>query len=174
MLLFITAAATIIVIVLIALGYPLFYGKLREIPVETYINRRLEELFSKKEALYSAIKELDFDFKTNKLSEEDYKKLKERYRRDALFVLKEIDEIKKGEDMDTIMEKEVLTRRKFHSLSGKIEKGEKSKDSEDEDMDTSIEKEILARRKSSSFCPHCGSKYDKSNKFCSQCGRELK
>jgi len=172
MLLFIVATAAIIVIVLIALCYPFFYGKLKEVPVETYMNRRLTELLSRKEALYSAIKELDFDFKTNKLSEKDYKDLKERYRGDALLVLKEIDEVKKGESMDIIMEREVLARRKLHSLSGEIEKRGKLEDSKD--VDSFIEKEILTRRKSSSFCPHCGFKYDKSNKFCSQCGRELK
>ncbi|GMT43939.1 MAG: hypothetical protein IEMM0003_0758 [bacterium] len=172
MLLFIAAAAAIIVIVLIALGYPLFYGKLKEVPVETYMNRRLDELLSRKEALYSAIKELDFDFKTNKLSEEDYKELKERYRRDALLILKEIDEVREGKSMDNIMEKEVLARRKPHSLSGEI--GEREKLENSEDADGFIEKEILARRKSLSFCPHCGFKCDKSSKFCSQCGRELK
>jgi len=169
MLLFIAAATAIIAIVFIALGYPVFYGKSEEVAVETYIERQLGELLSRKETLYSAIKELDFDFKTNKLSEKDYKELKERYRRDTISILKEIDEVEKGEDMDALVEKDIIARRKFPSSSGGTEKMEES-----EDMETSMEKEILAHRKSSFFCPDCGSEYGKDDKFCSKCGRELK
>ena len=116
--------------------------------------------------------QLDVASTENYISEEDYKELKERYRRDALLILKEIDEVREGKSMDNIMEKEVLARRKPHSLSGEI--GEREKLENSEDADSFIEKEILARRKSLSFCPHCGFKCDKSSKFCSQCGRELK
>jgi len=67
----------IVLVVLIVLGYPLFQRRTEELPVETYMDRRFRELLSRKEVLYSAIKELDFDFKTDKISREDYQELGE-------------------------------------------------------------------------------------------------
>lgn len=56
---------------------------------------RLARLLMKKESLYSVIKEIEFDFKTGKLSESDYRELDRRYRREAIEVLRELDELER-------------------------------------------------------------------------------
>jgi len=164
MLLFISVI--IILLVLIGLGYPLFRKKGEEETVETDEDRRVRELLSRKESFYSTIKELDFDFKTDKLSEEDYKELKERYQREAISLLREVDEVEKRDDLEDLVEKEVLSRRR--SVSSLREKGESG------DLENIIEEEILARRESFSFCSHCGSRSGVKDRFCSNCGRKLK
>ena len=56
----------------------------------------VEELYRRKETTYSALKELEFDFKTGKLSEGDFHELDARYRADALEILASIDAREKG------------------------------------------------------------------------------
>lgn len=55
-----------------------------------------EELYRRKETTYSALKELEFDFKTGKLSESDFHELDARYRADALEILASIDARENG------------------------------------------------------------------------------
>src|SRR3989338_2902993 len=50
------------------------------------------ELIHKKETAYITIKDLEFDYRTGKLSQADYMELKNRYEAEALQTLKEIDE----------------------------------------------------------------------------------
>src|SRR3989338_2185751 len=49
------------------------------------------ELVHKKETAYITIKDLEFDYRTGKLSQADYMELKNRYEAEALQTLKEID-----------------------------------------------------------------------------------
>lgn len=166
MLLFI--AVTIMLIVLTVLVYPLFKKFSEQMPVEIYGDRH-GELLSRKESLYSTLKELDFDFKTDKLSREDYEELKKRYRGEALSLLKELDEAEKGDDVEALIEKEILVRRRVSFPLKEKEEGEKSGD-----IEGIIEEEILARRMSVSLCPDCGARQGKKDRFCSNCGRKLK
>jgi hypothetical protein len=50
------------------------------------------DLVAERETLYAAIQELDFDFKSGKLSAEDYYGLRQRYEDRAAAVLKAIDD----------------------------------------------------------------------------------
>jgi hypothetical protein len=52
----------------------------------------LQDLLAEKETLYAAIQELDFDFKSGKLSAEDYYGLRQRYEERAAGLLKAIDD----------------------------------------------------------------------------------
>ena len=53
----------------------------------------LRELLEEKETIYAAIQELDFDFKSGKLSAEDHQTLRQRYEAQAAGVLRRIDEL---------------------------------------------------------------------------------
>lgn len=71
-------------------GYPVFSK--RQLAVGSRQLADSDELIHKKEAAYTAIKDLEFDYRTGKLSEADYNDLKEKYETDALHILKQIDE----------------------------------------------------------------------------------
>lgn len=58
------------------------------------LGERLSELESRREALYGAIKELEFDYRMGKLSEADYEELDASYKLEAISLLKEIDALK--------------------------------------------------------------------------------
>jgi len=73
-------------------GYPLLRDHLageedQDLPEEA------EELYHRKETTYSALKELEFDYKTGKLSEQDYHELESRFKANALEILEAIDEL---------------------------------------------------------------------------------
>jgi uncharacterized protein with PIN domain len=56
-------------------------------------DEELAELLSKKNSILIAIKDLDFDYEQGKLSEEDYFELRDHYKKQAVVLLKQIDEL---------------------------------------------------------------------------------
>lgn len=70
-------------------GYPLLKEDWEE--EEAEVPEDLQELYHRKESTYSALKELEFDFKTGKLSELDYRELDTKYRTEAIELLEAID-----------------------------------------------------------------------------------
>jgi uncharacterized protein with PIN domain len=56
-------------------------------------DEELAELLSKKNSILMAIKDLDFDYEQGKLSEGDYLELRDHYRKQAVVLLKQIDEL---------------------------------------------------------------------------------
>lgn len=86
----------IITVVSFVVGYPLFTNKKRKISGDENFDRNgLPHLLIQKEVAYATLKDLDFDFRTGKLSEEDYQELKACYREEALNILEKIDKIPK-------------------------------------------------------------------------------
>ena len=53
----------------------------------------LQDLLVEKETVYAAIQELDFDFKSGKLSDKDHAGLRQRHEERAANLLKAIDEL---------------------------------------------------------------------------------
>jgi hypothetical protein len=53
----------------------------------------LKRLLRKKETIYENIKDLDFEYKMGKLSNDDYQRLRDDYTREAYAVVREIEKI---------------------------------------------------------------------------------
>ncbi len=77
-------------------------------PVE---NNRLHRLHSERDTTYYMLKELEFDFQSGALTEEDYRDMEASYRKKAISILKDIDSLEKGADVDKEIEKQVLELR---------------------------------------------------------------
>ncbi len=56
-------------------------------------NHRAADLVARKESIYAAIKEIEFDHEMGKLSDEDFHALREQYKQEAVNLLKKIDEV---------------------------------------------------------------------------------
>src|SRR3990172_4533239 len=54
-------------------------------------NHKAGDLQDRKETIYAAIKDIEFDYQMGKLSEEDFKALRQQYKEEAVSLLKEID-----------------------------------------------------------------------------------
>jgi hypothetical protein len=78
--------------VVTAVGYPIFV----ETKVETDQDEEGDErhkLIAAKESALIALKDLEFDYKTGKIDEDDYVQLKNRYEAEAVAVLKKMDQV---------------------------------------------------------------------------------
>jgi hypothetical protein len=98
----------------------------------------------KKEVVLGNIQDLDFEYKCGKLSEEDYTKVRGEMSAEAAAVLHDIDSIESTQDLDALIRREVLARRK------------------------------PAVQQKQAACPSCGSKNPATNKFCAECGASLR
>ena len=110
----------------------------------------VQQLEFKKEETYTTIRDLEFDLKMGKLSEEDFQVLKQQYMREAVDYLKEIDQLKSSEPTGTM--------------------------STDPDLDEDNEgesKSVPSRKPTADkyvYCTSCGKKASVKDLFCAGCG----
>lgn len=72
------------------IGYPIIAGEEDEIiDYEERVISLEEDVELRKEAIFSELSEIEFDYEMNKLAEEDYKELKGRLQKLAMEVMKE-------------------------------------------------------------------------------------
>lgn len=135
---------------------------------EDLIGDELKHLENRKETLYSAIMDIEFDYGLGKLSKEDFEELDSKYKLEAASVLKQIDEKGKQnkiQEPDFDLEQEILSYRNITPS--------------DQSEDADIEKEISAFRSAnqanpkSNSCTKCGAEYNSGDMFCSKCGEKL-
>ena len=56
------------------------------------LNHRAQEMEARKNEIYAAIRDIDFDYQMGKLSEEDYEALRQQYKTEAIGMMKQIDQ----------------------------------------------------------------------------------
>ena len=66
---------------------------------------------SKRDTTYSMLKELEFDVQSGILTDEDYRDLEARYKRRAISILRDIDDLEKETDVEDEIERQVLELR---------------------------------------------------------------
>jgi len=142
----------LIIAVLVIIGYPL-------IRLHTYegfdpdgANDYKYELIRKKESSYEAIKELDFDYNTGKLSDEDYQNLYRTYKFEALKAIRELDK-------ENLTETELLDA----EVEAEIREMRSSLYSSSDNQHVHV----------AGTCPACGAEYDEGDSFCKTCGVQL-
>ena len=77
-------------LVLFGIGYPLFMRPKEVITLDE--GDEYHNLLYAKDAALLAIKELDFDYDTGKLGEDDYKRIKKQFESEAVAIIKQVDE----------------------------------------------------------------------------------
>jgi membrane protease subunit (stomatin/prohibitin family) len=75
-------------------GYPLLQK--RQQKVSFALNHRAQELEARKAEIYAAIRDIDFDYRMGKLSQEDYEALRDQYKAEAIGMMKQIDQMQLG------------------------------------------------------------------------------
>jgi hypothetical protein len=96
----ISLGIAVVVVAFVAAPFFLLTGRASEFaPKDPDAPEALQDLLAEKETIYAAIQELDFDFKSGKLSAEDHQALRGRHEAQAAAVLKRIDDLqgKSGE-----------------------------------------------------------------------------
>lgn len=140
-----------------------------------------QELFSRRDTTYAMLKELEFDYRSGLLTEEDYLDLEARYKRKAVSILKGIDDLAKSDDVEDEIEERVMALRKGKapvSADDEIERQvlalRKGKAPASASADDEIEREVATLRQSKGgFCTQCGAKVRATDRFCAKCGTRI-
>ena len=104
------AALVLTVLTFAFVTYPFFRRRLRS--VDSGGDERLQELQSRRDTTYSMLKELEFDRQSGVLTDEDYRDLETRYKRKAVSILRNIDKLESGTELEAEIEKQVQEMRR--------------------------------------------------------------
>lgn len=140
-------------------------------------NGTREVLLRQRDAIYAAIRELDFDFRLGKISEEDYRPQREQLALQGVAILKQLDALSPNGDatLEGEIEAEIARRRRKRTGPS----GQRATPQQADLSDAEIEAQIRAlRRKSTtspvaSACPRCGTATAPEDRFCRNCGAAL-
>lgn len=161
---------------LVFIAYPLFKQK-RSIAAPNE-DERFRELHSRRDTTYSMLKELEFDFQSGILTEEDYRDLEARYKRKAISILKDADDLEKGSEAEGDIDEQVqkLRRVKSNNLDREVEEEVlKLRRAKGSNINMEVEEEVLKLRQGKGkFCSQCGTKSQEDDRFCSSCGVKLR
>jgi len=137
---------------LLAIGYvvwPLLYPQWS---VTLSEDHPMTELLARKDGLLLAIKELEFDYHTGKLTETDFDRLNQRLRHQAMTILRRIEQSAPHTTaLDAVIEDEILQLR---------QKPQRAKEVTDE---------VAEDR----FCTQCGTQARQGDNFCAKCGEQV-
>lgn len=125
-----------------------------------------EQLTQERDTILNAVRDLDFDYATGKLTDEDYAAQRAALMARGAAVLKQLDAAGAAAGASPI-EQAIAARRK--TATGAVEGG------------PSIEQAIAARRKTAASavpatglnCPGCGAGVGAGDRFCPDCGAAL-
>lgn len=105
-----------LIVLFVAIGLAFFVGSplLRQRlddRREGEATRELEQLVLHKETVYTAIRDLDFDFQTGKVDDADYRALRRQLEDEAVDVLRHIDVVDPLATLDDEIERQILVIR---------------------------------------------------------------
>lgn len=173
------AIALIIVVAVAAVAWPFFN---RSDDAEAFLGGStdpvVEGLVGQRDATYAAIKELEFDHETGKLSDTDYRSMRAKMETKAVSLLQELDARhvpagRNGEasgDDDQVIEREIQRLRRAPRASGglacpKCGTAHTAGDAFCAKCGTSLR---------GARCPNCGTRAALGDKFCARCGARVK
>lgn len=147
---------------------PLWQNLNAEMEADSSQQRMLAELEQQRNGLYNTIRELDLDFEADKISNEDYQRVRTDLMRQAAIVLKQIDRL--SQNLDTQLDEEIdrlLT--KSHS------NGATAPHTKNTALLEAVRKEIkqAATNVPNNTCPQCATAINNDDVFCMNCGTPL-
>jgi hypothetical protein len=126
---------------------PLF-GRLKRVESSNpTAESELDFWLNRKAAVYSNIKDLEFEYTMGRLTEADFKQLRASYKKEAAEILQTLDQLNSYKDLDAEIDKEIALRKS---------------------------KRVGSKHgHAPNFCPSCGAKTLPGKKFCADCGAQL-
>ncbi len=127
--------------------------------------RSIELLVARKTALVQSLREIEYDWQTNKIAEDDYNRFKKSYERQAVGIMRRLDAIHGGRTWEQSINEE-LTRRLNSNH-------EKALPPEAADISTPAENHLDAStpaHASELTCESCDKPLRPEDIFCARCG----
>ncbi len=150
--------------VLLAIGYPIWRPAPQVLGRTTGPASELASLEERKESTYAAIRELGFDFHTDKLTEADYQIEIGRLKAVAVGIVRQIDELSSEPPTgsDSIEREIAAVRHSLERLSPTVVPAEAAAQT------------AGAAPGSAQFCTQCGRPAGPEDRFCAGCGTQLR
>jgi hypothetical protein len=168
------AGALILAVITVAFVlYPVFRASTlgRRYITDSAAGDRLAELIARREAIYEAIRDADFDRETGKLTEEDHRLMRERLTAEGVRLLQELDlhmQSDERENLEDEIEREVATLRRAR-LAETVE----DEVTHDEAPEPARLPAAVGSDGRFVSCHSCGGRLRASARFCTHCGVSL-
>jgi len=94
----------LLIATLLFIAYPLYKRDSAAVSGQTLTESDYSDLLYRKEAAYTALIDLEFDYKTGKIDDSDYKTMKTSMESEALDILEKVDDLEKGRSDRTVPE----------------------------------------------------------------------
>src|SRR5436305_13125152 len=131
------------IIAVAALGFT-FFVRSKDIPEPIPVSPT-QHLEDRKQAIYENLRDLQFEYRLGKLSDEDYQHTKLSLQRELAMVLKETEEITKRMGLPS------ATRREPRTTPAPI----------------------ATPSEAGRVCPHCAATFARPLRFCGECGKAM-
>jgi hypothetical protein len=129
---------------------------------------KLVELLGRKDAILQSIKDLEFDYRVGKMSQEDYQRIDQRLRRQAIGLLQQIEKIAPASaSLDEELES-IIAQFRQTAIAAPTTKSPAAPSTS-----TSGETSGEVSGEATRFCTQCGKPVDASHKFCAYCGTPI-
>jgi len=92
----------LLIATLLFIAYPLYKRDSAAVSGQTLTESDYSDLLYRKEAAYTALIDLEFDYKTGKIDDIDYKTMKSSMETEAIDLLKKADEFEKERSIQTV------------------------------------------------------------------------
>ena len=152
-------------VLLIAVVY--LIGRPFVMPMRYAQEAALEQLRADRDRLRAQLRELDMDYETGKMAQEEYERFRARRVQQIEATTRAIRDTERLED-------EVPAPARGSATAPAAEPAPAS----DQDLERELEKRIRARKRELAeleqlACPGCGSTIDPDDQFCRKCGADL-
>jgi hypothetical protein len=158
---------------------------------------RLADLLAQRDAIYQAIRDLDFDRETGKLTPEDHRAMRTQLVAQGVAVLQELDRLMEhvgAEDLEAEIEREVARFRQHRavpaaepavSVGGEAEAeplaaartcpqcGQRARPDAAFCVHCGTSLEAVAAESCERTCPSCGASFEAGDRYCRVCGAAL-
>jgi hypothetical protein len=178
--LFIVLAILLTAAALLAVAYPIL-AKAPAAKSATTATESLDELLGQRDAAMQALRELNFDHRVGKISDEDFAVFDASLRHEAADTLRALDqwEAQADQDLDQEFEREIAARRS-QLTTGTRTCPSCGRPAADDDKFCAICGAALTEAPASAelpveeaSCPKCGRRADPGDRFCAGCGQAL-
>lgn len=124
---------------------------------------KLVELLGRKDATLQAIKDLEFDYRVGKMSQEDFQRLDQRLRRQAIGLMQQLEKIApESASLDEQLESLIAQFRQTTSVPV-------------QPIPTPLAAFVstMGQATATRFCTQCGKPVEAGHKFCAYCGTPI-
>lgn len=144
-------------------------------PLRAEEDDQLAELIERKDETLRSIKEVEFDYHTGKLSEEDFERDDQRLRRQAIGLIRQI-EVRSPDltELDASLESTIESRRQVADpvVANGTAPATQAVKLASAPIAAPIAASVAADNRV--FCHQCGAQARPDDKFCAKCGTELR